>query len=105
LNALDNDDLNHVLMTDEATFIFVAMSILKTVATGQPRTLANSPETLHSEKVIVWRGVASFGVIGPCFFEDDAGWSVKVNSAPYTEMLRTFLEPELQRLGVENQTL
>ena len=46
-----------------------------------------------------------FGVIGPYFFEDEAGRAVAVNSARYTEMLRTFLEPELQRLGVENQTL
>jgi hypothetical protein len=46
-----------------------------------------------------------FGVIGPYFFEDEAGRSVTANSACYTEMLYTFLEPELQRLGVENQTL
>jgi len=52
-----------------------------------------------------WCGVASFGVIGPCFFEDEAGRAVTVNSALYTEMLRTFPEPELQRLGVETQTL
>jgi hypothetical protein len=44
-------------------------------------------------------------VIDPYFFEDEAGWAVTVNSARYTEMLRTFLEPELQRLGVETQTL
>jgi hypothetical protein len=43
-------------------------------------------------------------VISPYFFEDEAGRAVTVNSALYT-MLRTFLEPELQRLGVENQTL
>jgi len=44
-------------------------------------------------------------VIGPYFFEDEAGRAVTVNSAHYTEMLHTFLEPELQRLGVETQTL
>jgi hypothetical protein len=44
-------------------------------------------------------------VIGPYFFEDESGRAVTVNSARYTEMLRTFLEPELQRLGVENKTL
>ena len=44
-------------------------------------------------------------MIGPYFFEDQAGGAVTVNSARYTEMLRTFLEPELQRLGVETQTL
>jgi len=44
-------------------------------------------------------------VIGPYSFEDEAGRTVTVNSACYTEMLRTFLEPDFQRLGVENQTL
>jgi hypothetical protein len=44
-------------------------------------------------------------VISPYFFEDEEGRAVTVNSALYTEMLRTFLELELQRLGVETQTL
>jgi len=43
--------------------------------------------------------------MGPYFFEDKAGRAVTENSACYTEMLCTFLEPELQRLGVETQTL
>jgi hypothetical protein len=44
-------------------------------------------------------------MIGPYFFEDEAGRAVTINSAGYIEMLRTFLEPELQRPGVETQTL
>jgi hypothetical protein len=44
-------------------------------------------------------------VIGPYFFEDEEGRAVTVNSARYTGMLRTLLETELQRLGVEAQTL
>jgi hypothetical protein len=44
-------------------------------------------------------------MIGPYFFEDEAGRAVTVNSAHYTRMLCTFLEPEFQRLGVESQTL
>ena len=48
---------------------------------------------------------SAFGVIGPYFFEDEAGRAVTVISAPYTEMLSTFLEPKLQRPGVETQTL
>jgi hypothetical protein len=71
-------------------------------ATENPCDIHQKP--LLSEKVIVGCGVASFGVIGPYFFEDKAGRAVTVNSARYTEMLCTFLEPELQRLGVETQT-
>ena len=69
------------------------MSILQNCrywATENRRDIHQKP--LHSEKVIVWCGVASFGVIGPYFFEDEAGRAVTVNSARYTEMLRTFLE-------------
>jgi hypothetical protein len=54
---------------------------------------------------MVWCGVASFGVIDPYFFEDEASRAVTVNSARCTEMLRTFLETVLQRLGVETETL
>jgi hypothetical protein len=72
-------------------FIFVAMSILKTAATGQPRTLS-----IFTRNLYVLSSVTSFGVIGPYFFEDEAGRAVTVNSARYTEMLHTFLELELQ---------
>jgi hypothetical protein len=90
LNALDNDDLKHVLMTDEANFHLcgnVSSQNCRYWATENPRNIHQ--KTLHSEKVIVWCGVASFGVIGPYFFEDEAVRSVTVNSAPYTEMHRT----------------
>jgi len=106
LNAVDNDDLNHVLVTDVANFYFcgnVSSPNCGYWETENPRDIYQEP--LHSEKFIVWCGVASFGVISPYFFEDEAGRSVTVNSARYTEMLPTFLELELQRLDVENQTL
>ena len=80
MNALDSDDLNHVLMTDEANFHLcgkISFQNCRCWATENPRDIHQ--KTLHSEKVIVWCGVASFGVIG----------------AFYTEMLHTFLEPEL----------
>jgi hypothetical protein len=105
LNTLDNDDLNHILMTDEANFRLcgnVSSQNCCYWATENPCDIHQKP--LHSEKFIVWCGVASFGVIGPSFFEDEAGRAVTVNSVN-AEMLRTFLAPELQRLGVENQTL
>jgi hypothetical protein len=92
-------------MTDEANFHLcgnVNSQNCRYWATENPRDIQQQP--LHSE-VIVWCGVASFGVIGSYFYEDEAGRAVTVNSASYTEMLRTFLEPELQRLDVETQTV
>jgi hypothetical protein len=105
-NVLQNDDFNHFLMLDEAHFRLcgnVNSQNCRYWANENPREIQQQP--LHSENVIVWCGVGSFGVIGPYFFEDEAGRAVTVNSARYTEMLCTFLEPELQRLGVETQTL
>ena len=93
-------------MTDEANFHLcgnVSSQNCCSWATENPCNIHQKP--LHSEKVIVWYGVACFGVTGTYFFEDEAGRVVTVNSACYTEMLRTFLEPELQRRGVETQTL
>jgi hypothetical protein len=59
-------------------------------ATENPHNIHQKP--LHSATVIVWCGAASFGVVGPYFFEDEARRAVRVNEAHYTEMLRTFLE-------------
>jgi len=92
-------------MTDEANFHLcgnVNSQNCHYWATENPRDIQQ--KTLRFEKVIVWCGVASFGVIGHYFFEEEAGRAVTVNSARYTEMLHTFLEPELQR-RVETQTL
>jgi len=88
LNALDNDDLNHVLMMDEGNFHLcgnVNSQNCHYWATQNPRDIHQKP--LHSEKVekvIVWCGVASFGVIGTYFFEDETGRAVTVNSPCYT---------------------
>jgi len=105
LNVLDNN-LNHVFMTDEANFHLcgnVNSQNCHYWATKNPCNIHQ--KRLHSDKFIVWCGVASFGVIGSYFFEDETGRAATVNSAHYTEMLCTFLEPELQRLGIETQTL
>ena len=66
LNALDNDDLDHVLMTDEANFHLcgnVNSQNCRYWATENTRDIHQKP--LRSQKVIVLWGVASFGVTGP----------------------------------------
>jgi hypothetical protein len=109
LNALGNDGVTHVLMMDEANFHlcgYVKSQKCRYWATDNPRDIRDiHQEPLHSGKVIVWCGVASFGLIDPYFFEDGVGRTVTINSVCYIETLRTFLEPDLQRLGVEIQTL
>lgn len=45
---------------------------------------------LHSAKVTVWCALSAQGVIGPYFFEDDAGATVTVNAKRYKEVLQRF---------------
>jgi hypothetical protein len=71
-------------MTDEANFHLcsnVNPQNCRYWATENPRDMHQKP--LHSE-VNVWCGVASSAVIGPYFFEDEAGRAVTINSARYT---------------------
>ena len=82
LNALQND-FNRGLMTDEANFHLcgnVSSENCRYWANENPREIQQQP--LHSEKITVWCGVASFGVIGPYFFEDEAGRAVTVKFSP-----------------------
>jgi len=44
-------------------------------------------------------GIASFGVLGPYYFEDNEGAAVTVTY--YVAMLRNFCEPELRRRGID----
>jgi hypothetical protein len=104
LNALDSDDHNHVLMMDEANFRLcgnVNSQNCHYWATENPHNIHQKP--LHSAKVIVWCGAASFGVVGPYFFEDKAGRAVTVNAAHYTEMLCTFLERSCRELVLKTR--
>jgi nicotinic acid phosphoribosyltransferase len=60
LNAPDNDDHNHVLMTDEAYFHLCGNASSQNCrywSTENPRYIHQKP--IHSEKFIVWCGVAA----------------------------------------------
>ena len=50
---------------------------------------------LHPRKVIVWCGVTSEGIIGPCFFEYPCENAVTVTGERYREMLENFVQPEI----------
>jgi hypothetical protein len=104
LNALDIDDLKQVLMTNEANFHLcgnVNSQNCRNWATENPRNIHQKP--LHSENVIVRCGVASFGVIGPYFFEDEAGTSVTVNSAPTLRCFSHFWKQSCRDLVLKTK--
>jgi hypothetical protein len=57
---------------------------------------------MHPEKVTVWCAFWAGGIIGPFFFENDAGNSVTVNGERYRAMITNFLWPELDGMDVDD---
>ena len=99
-----NDDgvINTLLMTVEAHFHlsgYVNKQNYRYWAPENPHELHQ--HNLHSERLTVWCGIASFGVLGPYFFEDNEGAAVTVTSKRYVAMLRNFCEPEFRRRGID----
>ena len=94
--------MNTVLITHEAYFHFsdyVNKQNYGYRAPENPQELHQRP--LHSERLTVWCGMASFAVLGPYFFEDSEGAAVTVTSERYVAMLRNFCEPELRRRRID----
>jgi len=97
-----NDDgvISTLLMTDEAHFHlsgYVNKQNYRSWAPENPQDLHQHP--LHSKRLTVWCGIASFRVLDPYFFEDNEGVAVTVTPERYVAMLRNFCEPELHRHG------
>jgi len=49
--------------------------------------------------------MSASGIIGPYFFENEAGNAVTVNADRYVEMLKNFFTPQLARFPVNENTL
>jgi hypothetical protein len=91
--------INTVLMTDEAHFHlsgYVNKQNYRYWAPENPQELHQRP--LHSERLTVRCGIASFGVLGSYLFQDK---EVTEKSECYVAMLRNFCEPELRRRGID----
>ena len=87
-------------MTDEAYFHlsgFVNKQNYRYWPPENPQEIHQHP--LHSESLTVWCGIASFGVLGPYFFEDDEGEAVTVTSERYVAMLRTSVNQSYVVVG------
>lgn len=57
---------------------------------------------LHPQKVTAWCGFWAGGLIGPCFFENDAGEAVPVNGECYRTMITDFFWPTLNDMDVDD---
>ncbi len=96
--------LHRILMTDEAHFHLsgvVNKQNMRFWATENPHIVHEKP--LHSPKVTVWLGIASYGIVGPYFFQE-SNETVTVNKVRYIKMLREFLIPELKKRRKLSQT-
>ncbi|CAK9817074.1 Transposable element Tc3 transposase [Anthophora quadrimaculata] len=59
-------------------------------------------KSLRSQKVAVWCAFWANGIIGPFFFEDNAGNAVTATAEHYQSMLSDFLWPELNPIDVSD---
>jgi hypothetical protein len=57
---------------------------------------------LHAQRATVWCGFWAGGLIGPYFFENEAGNAVTVNGVRYCNMITEFLWPQLDGMDMED---
>lgn len=106
--ALENLEANpnfaqNIIFSDEAHFWlngFVNKQNCRIWSEANPREILETP--LHPEKITVWCGFWSGGIIGPYFFENEQGRAVTVNGERYRRMIRNFLWPRLQEIDLAN---
>lgn len=94
---------NHIIFSDEAHFQlggYVNKQNCRIWGDEHPREILETP--LYPEKVTVWCGFWSGGVIGPYFFEDDLGERVTVNGPRYRTMITNFLWNALEGMDMGN---
>ena len=105
LEMHENDPEFHrkIILTDEAHFHlggYVNKQNCRIWGSENPRVIVEKP--LHPQRVTVWCGLWSGGVIGPYFFENEVGSTVTVNGLRYREMINDFLWSELDGIDLDN---
>lgn len=59
-------------------------------------------QQMHPQRVTVWCGFWTKGIIGPDFFVNEAGQAVTVTGARYRDMITEFFLPKLDAIDVAN---
>jgi hypothetical protein len=80
-----------IIFSDEAHFQldgYVNTQNCRIWGAENPPVIHEKP--LHAQRVTVWRGFWDGGVIGPCFFENEAGNAVTVNGVCY-RIIKNYL--------------
>ena len=100
--AVNDDFSNQIFFSDEAHFSlggYVNKQNCRIWGSENPEIIVEKP--LHPPKVTVWCALWSGGVIGPYFFEDDAGRTVTVNAERYGRMISEFFWPAIEDFDLE----
>ncbi|KAL7631743.1 UNVERIFIED_CONTAM: hypothetical protein RMT77_017952 [Armadillidium vulgare] len=97
--TVDDQFSRKIIFSDEAHFHLSGFvnkqncSIWANAA--NPRVIVEKP--MHPQRVTVWCGLWAGGIIGPYFFQNEAGQAVTVNGGVrYREMITNFLWHELE---------
>ena len=99
----DDSFIENVMFSDEAHFHlsgYVNRHNSRIWSSENPEQTQERP--LHSPRVTVWCGLNAVSVLGPYFFENDDGTTSTVTGEKYRVMIREFLIPEIERLGVHH---
>ena len=86
-----------VIFSDEAHFHlggYVNKQNCRIWGSENPHVIMEKP--MHPQRVTVWCGMWSGGIIGPFFFENEAGAAVTVNGERYRGMLEDFFFPQME---------
>ena len=100
LEKLNDDDSFHkkIWFSDEAHFFLNGnVNNKKCYFWGSQKPTEVFEKGLHDQKVTAWAAMSARGIIGPFFFEDDAGKVLTINSDRYIQVLRKFFD-QLQEI-------
>ena len=92
-----------IIFSDEAHFWlngFVNKQNCRIWGESNPQQMQQLP--MHPEKLTVWCGLWSGGIIGPFFFKNDGGATVTVNGIRYRAMIKEFLFPKLDDIDADD---
>ncbi|CAF1523416.1 unnamed protein product [Didymodactylos carnosus] len=92
-----------IIFSDEAHFWlngFVNKQNCRIWGESNPQQIQQLP--IHPEKLTVWCGLWSGGIIGPFFFKNDARATVTVNGIRYTAMINQFLFPKIDDIDADD---
>ena len=100
---IDPNFCDKVIFSDEAHFLLsgsVNKQNCRIWGDSNPEQYHELP--LHPEKLTVWSGFHSGGIIGPYIFRNERGQPVTVNGERYRLMITDFFLPHLHHMNQRN---